>query len=151
MSRIATFLWFDTQAEEAANYYTSIFPNSKVTGVTRMPDGNVMIATFELDGQQFIALNGGPHFQFNEAISIYVDCQSQEEVDRLWDTLTAEGEESECGWLKDRYGLSWQLIPSELPSLLADPDPEKAARAMTAMRTMRKIDIKALRDARDHA
>lgn len=148
---IATFLWFDHQAEEAAELYTGIVGNSRIKDVTRGPDGSVMAVTFELDGQQFLGLNGGPHYQFSEAISIYVGCDSQEQVDELWDKLTDGGSEGPCGWLKDKYGLSWQIIPNVLPTLLGDPDPERAARAGAAMQKMKKIDIKALQDAADHA
>jgi predicted 3-demethylubiquinone-9 3-methyltransferase (glyoxalase superfamily) len=154
MQKITTFLWFDTQAEEAATLYTSLFPNSRITDVSRYGDagpgapGSVMTVTFELDGQQFTALNGGPEFKFTEAISLSVDCASQEEVDELWDKLTADGgEESQCGWLKDKYGLSWQIVPRRLPELLTDPDPARASRAMQAMFGMKKIDVKALEDA----
>jgi predicted 3-demethylubiquinone-9 3-methyltransferase (glyoxalase superfamily) len=147
MPKITTFLWFDKQAEEAAKFYTSIFPNSKNTGVSRYgaggprPAGSVMTATFELDGQPFIALNGGPLFKFNESISLFVDCKSQAEVDEYWEKLTEGGEESRCGWLKDKYGLSWQVIPSKLPELIRDP------RAMKAMLGMKKIDIAELERA----
>src|SRR4051794_26808412 len=154
MQKITTFLWFDNQAEEAAALYTSLFPNSRITDVSRYGDagpgapGSVMTVTFELAGQQFTALNGGPRFPFTEAISLSVDCASQEEVDELWDKLTADGgEESQCGWLKDRYGLSWQIVPRRLSELLTDPDPARANRAMQAMLGMRKLDVKALEDA----
>jgi predicted 3-demethylubiquinone-9 3-methyltransferase (glyoxalase superfamily) len=153
MQKITTYLWYDNQAEEAAIFYTSIFKNSRVLEVNRygegapMPAGTAMIVRFELDGQEFIALNGGPHFKFNEAISLYVDCEDQAEVDYFWDRLVDGGEPSQCGWLKDRYGLSWQIIPRELPSLLFDPDTEKAQRATQAMFTMSKIDIEAMRKA----
>jgi len=153
MQKITTYLWYDNQAEEAAIFYTSIFKNSKVLEVNRygegapMPAGTAMIVRFELDGQEFIALNGGPHFKFNEAISLYVDCEDQAEVDYFWDRLVDGGEPSQCGWLKDRYGLSWQIIPRELPSLLFDPETEKAQRATQAMFTMSKIDIEAMRKA----
>jgi predicted 3-demethylubiquinone-9 3-methyltransferase (glyoxalase superfamily) len=151
MSRIATYLWFDHQAEEAAEFYTSLIGNSRVKDVSRGPDGSVMAVTFDLDGQQFLALNGGPAFTFSEAISIYVGCESQEQVDELWAKLTDGGAEGPCGWLKDRYGLSWQIIPDALPALLSDPDPGRATRAATAMRQMKKIDIKALAAAADGA
>lgn len=153
MQKITTFLWFDDKAEEAMNFYVSLFKNSKVVGVSRYgdagpgPRGSVMTATFQLEGQEFIALNGGPHFKFTEAISLYVDCRTQEEVDYLWEKLTEGGQESMCGWLKDRYGLSWQIIPSALRELMGDKDPAKSKRVMTAMLQMRKIDIKKLRDA----
>jgi predicted 3-demethylubiquinone-9 3-methyltransferase (glyoxalase superfamily) len=153
MQKITTYLWYDNQAEEAAVFYTSIFKNSRVLEVNRygegapMPAGTAMTVRFELDGQEFIALNGGPHFKFNEAISLYVDCEDQAEVDYFWDRLVDGGEPSQCGWLKDRYGLSWQIIPRELPSLLFDQDPAKAQRATQAMFTMTKIDVEALRRA----
>lgn len=157
MPRITPFLWFDTQAEEAARFYTSIFPNSRVGAITRYgegapgPAGGVMTVAFELDGREFIALNGGPHFAFNESISFSIDCETQEEVDYYWEKLTAGGTEVQCGWLKDRYGLCWQVNPRILGQLLGDPDPEKARRAMQAMLTMKKIDIAALRAAVDGA
>jgi predicted 3-demethylubiquinone-9 3-methyltransferase (glyoxalase superfamily) len=155
MQKIVTYLWFDNQAEEAANFYTSLFEDSKVTDVSRYGEagpgepGSVMVTTFQLAGQEYIALNGGPQFKFTEATSLYVNCESQEEVDRLWNALTDGGEEQPCGWLKDRYGLSWQIIPTALPRLLSDPDPAKARRVMEAMFTMRKIDIAALQAAYD--
>lgn len=147
MSKVSTYLWFNDQAEEAASFYTSVVPNSKVHDVTRSGDGSILVVTFELDGQQFIALNGGPQFTFTEATSIYVSCETQEEVDEVWAKLSGGGEEGPCGWLKDRYGLSWQVIPSVLPRLLGDPDPEKAQRVGAAMHSMKKIDIKGLQDA----
>lgn len=150
MQKIRTFLWFNDQAEEAANFYVSVFGDGKVTDVHRAgPGGAVMMVTFELFGQEFMALNGGPEFTFTEAISLYVDCTSQEEVDALWTKLTDGGEESMCGWLKDRYGLSWQIIPRTLTDLLTDPDPARAQRAMEAMLTMQKIDSAALIAAAD--
>lgn len=148
MSKISTFLWFDDKAEEAAQFYTSVIKNSRINDVNHVGDGSVTVVSFELDGQQFQALNGGPHFTFNEATSIYVSCESQSEVDELWERLTDGGEEGPCGWLKDRYGLSWQIIPDALPELLTDPDPAVAARVMTAMREMKKLDIQGLRDAK---
>ncbi|GAA3315220.1 VOC family protein [Nonomuraea dietziae] len=141
MQKITTYLWFDNQAEEAANHYVSIFPNSRVVEVTPM------IVTFEIEGQRFIALNGGPQFTFTEAISLYVDCDTQEEVDELWAKLVEGGQESQCGWLKDKYGLSWQIIPKALPKLLSDPDPARAERAMQAMLKMSKINVKELEEA----
>jgi predicted 3-demethylubiquinone-9 3-methyltransferase (glyoxalase superfamily) len=148
MNKITPFLWFDDQAEEAMNFYTSIFKNSKVLGVTPGPNGKAMSVNFELEGQEFIGLNAGPQFKFNEAISFLVDCKTQEEVDELWAKLTADGgEESMCGWLKDKYGLSWQIIPSALSGMISDPDPVKAQRAMQAMLQMRKIDIEGIRRA----
>jgi predicted 3-demethylubiquinone-9 3-methyltransferase (glyoxalase superfamily) len=144
MSKITPFLWFDTQAEEAADLYTSIFPNSRVASVARYgdsgpgPTGSTMTVSFELDGQEFVALNGGPqHYTFNESVSFVVDCESQEEVDHFWSKLTADGgSESRCGWLKDRCGLSWQIVPRRLRELLGDPDPARAGRAMEAMLKM---------------
>jgi predicted 3-demethylubiquinone-9 3-methyltransferase (glyoxalase superfamily) len=150
MHKITPFLWFDTEAEEAMNLYVSIFKNSKVLGVTPGPNGRAMSVNFELEGQEFIGLNAGPQFQFNEAISFLVSCNSQEEVDELWEKLTADGgEEGRCGWLKDKYGLSWQIIPTALSEYLSDPDPEKAGRAMQAMLQMNKIDIHGLKQAYD--
>jgi predicted 3-demethylubiquinone-9 3-methyltransferase (glyoxalase superfamily) len=151
MQKITTFLWFDHEAEEAANFYVSIFQNSKVLDAKRFrgPGGQerVTVVKFELDGQEFIALNGGPHFKFTEAISLYVDCATQHEVDDLWNKLTAGGQESQCGWLKDRYGLSWQIVPNVLTELLADPDPRRSQRVMQAMLQMKKIDIETLKRA----
>jgi predicted 3-demethylubiquinone-9 3-methyltransferase (glyoxalase superfamily) len=153
MPRITPFLWFDTQAEEAANFYVSIFPNSTVGRIARYgeagpgPKGSVMTVEFTLDGRELVALNGGPLFKFTEAISLSVDCKSQEEVDRYWAKLTAGGEEGQCGWLKDRYGLSWQLNPTGLSEMVSDPDPEKAKRVMRAMLEMKKIDIATLEKA----
>jgi predicted 3-demethylubiquinone-9 3-methyltransferase (glyoxalase superfamily) len=148
-------LWFDTQAEEAAAFYTSVFPNSRVVGVTRYTDvgpgpaGSVMTVEFELDGQRFVGINGGPEFTFSEAVSFQVTCADQAEVDRYWAALTDGGEESQCGWLKDRYGLSWQVVPAGMEELFADPDPQRAQRAMEAMLGMRKLDVAALRAAAD--
>jgi predicted 3-demethylubiquinone-9 3-methyltransferase (glyoxalase superfamily) len=148
MRKITPFLWFDDQAEEAMNFYTSVFKNSRVLGVNSGPDGRALSVNFELEGQEFIALNAGPQFKFNEAISFFVDCRTQQEVDELWEKLIAGGgEESMCGWLKDRYGLSWQIIPSALGEMLGDPDPVKAQRVMQAMLQMRKIDIAGLKEA----
>ncbi|MGH7493024.1 MAG: VOC family protein [bacterium] len=153
MQKITPFLWFDNQAEQAANYYVSLFKNSKIIRVERYgeagpgPKGSVMIATFQLEGQEFIALNGGPRFKFTEAISFVVDCKTQQEVDLLWEKLSEGGEKSMCGWLKDKYGLSWQIVPTVLNEMLADKDPEKAKRVMQAMLQMSKIDIQALRQA----
>lgn len=146
MQRIVTFLWFDTQAEEAAAFYTSLFPDSRITDVASS-NGTVMNVTFELDGQEFMALNGGPEFTFNEAISLFVKCETQAEIDRLWDALTEGGEEGRCGWLKDRYGVSWQIVPTALGALLSHPDPAKAQRSMQAMLGMTKLDIRALEAA----
>ena len=147
MKKITPFLWFDYQAEDAMNFYVSIFKNSQVLGVTRSPDGKVFTVSFQLDGQEFMALNAGPQFPFTEAISFYVNCEDQAEVDELWDKLSAGGEESQCGWLKDKFGLSWQIIPDALPRLLGDPDPQKAKRAMDDMLQMQKIDVAALEKA----
>jgi len=142
MPKITPFLWYDNnQAEEAANFYVSIFKNSRVIDVTPM------VVTFELEGQMFLALNGGPEYKFTEAISLYTSCETQDEVDELWAKLSEGGQEDRCGWLKDRYGLSWQVIPTVLSELLNDPDPVKAQRATQAMLGMNKIDIQGLRDA----
>jgi predicted 3-demethylubiquinone-9 3-methyltransferase (glyoxalase superfamily) len=152
--KIKTFLWYDSQAEQAAELYTSLFKNSRILNVARFgeggpgPAGSAMTVNFELDGQEFIALNGGPMFQFTEAVSLLVGCENQKEVDDLWNKLTADGgEESMCGWLKDRFGLSWQIIPTALWGLMGDPDPAKAARVTQAMLQMKKIDIAALERA----
>lgn len=151
MKKITPFLWFDNQAEEAMNFYVSIFKNSRVLGVMPGPNGIAQSVTFELEGQEFMALNAGPQFKFNEAISFFVNCETQAEVDELWNKLTADGgEESMCGWLKDKYGLSWQIIPTALGELLGDPDREKAGRVMQAMLRMTKIDIQGLREAYEH-
>lgn len=153
MQKITPFLWYDNQAEEAINFYISLFKNSKILDVSRygegapMPAGLLMSATFVLDGQQFMALNAGPYFKFTEAFSMYVNCETQAEVDELWEKLTKEGEESQCGWLKDKYGLSWQIIPKQLGQLLGDPDREKAGRVMQAMLQMQKLDIAKLEQA----
>jgi len=153
MPKISPFLWFDTQALEAANYYVSIFPNSKVTKVAYYtdvgpgPKGSVMTVEFELDGQKHIALNGGPHFKFTEAISLTIECETQDEVDRYWEKLSEGGAKSDCGWLKDKYGLSWQVTPTILPHLISDKDPAKAKRAMQAMMTMKKLVIADLKKA----
>jgi len=156
MQKITTFLWFNDKAEEAANFYVSLFNNSKILNVARYgdagpgPKGSAMTVTFQLEGQQYIALNGGPMFSFTEAISLFVNCESQPEVDELWSKLTADGgQESHCGWLKDKYGLSWQIIPSALMRLMGDPDPEKSKRVMLAMLQMSKIDTAKLQQAYD--
>lgn len=142
MKKITPFLWFDTQAEEAMNLYTSIFKNSKVLGVSRGPDGKVQSVNFEIEGQEISGFNAGPQFKFNESISFFVDCKDQAEVDELWNKLIADGgEESQCGWLKDKFGLSWQIVPAALIQYLGDPDPVKAQRVMQAMLNMRKIVI----------
>ncbi|MGH7752214.1 MAG: VOC family protein [Gemmatimonadales bacterium] len=157
MQKIVPFLWFNDNAEEAMNFYVSIFKNSKVLNASRYgdagpgPKGTVMSATFELEGQQFNALNGGPQFKFTEAISLFVNCETQEEVDELWQKLTAGGSEQPCGWLKDKFGLSWQIIPSALGRMLGDKNPKKAAAAMQAMLKMKKIDIKQLEGAYNRA
>ncbi|HEX9129707.1 MAG TPA: VOC family protein [Gemmatimonadaceae bacterium] len=149
--KITPFLWFDGNAEEAMNFYVSVFKNSKIVNVSRYggPTGMVISATFQLAGQQFHALNGGPQFKFTEAISLFVNCESQEEVDELWEKLSQGGEKSRCGWLKDKFGLSWQVIPSVLGKMLTDKDREKAKRVMNAMLQMDKIDIKKLKQAYD--
>jgi len=155
--KITPFLWFDNNAEEAMNFYVSIFKNSKILSVTRYgdagpgPKGTVMTGTFQLEGQQFIALNGGPHFKFTEAISLFVNCDTQEEVDDLWSKLIADGgAPSQCGWLKDKFGLSWQIIPAVLMELMSDKDPSRSKRVMEAMLPMTKIDIHRLKQAYDH-
>ncbi len=148
MQKITPFLWFDNNAEEAIQFYVGIFKNSKILNINRMGDsGAVLTATFQLEGQEFMALNGGPMFKFTEAISLFVSCETQEEVDTLWQKLTAGGEESRCGWLKDKFGLSWQIIPKALGELMGDPDPVKAQRVMQAMLQMNKIDIQTLKAA----
>jgi predicted 3-demethylubiquinone-9 3-methyltransferase (glyoxalase superfamily) len=153
MQKIVPFLWFDTQAEEAAKFYVSLFKNSKIGAVSRYgeagpgPKGTAMSVSFQLNGQDFYALNGGPLFKFTEAISLYINCETQEEVDELWEKLSAGGSKSQCGWLKDRYGLSWQVIPTALGKLLGDKDPAKAKRVMEAMLKMTKIEIKKLEQA----
>jgi predicted 3-demethylubiquinone-9 3-methyltransferase (glyoxalase superfamily) len=147
--KITTFLWFDNNAEEAANFYVSVFKNSRILETTRYtsagpgPEGTVMTIAFELDGQQFTALNGGPHFKFNEAISLVVHCKSQDEVDYYWERLSAGADPraQQCGWLKDRFGLSWQVVPDRAIELMSDPDPEKGRRAMAAILKMKKIDL----------
>lgn len=155
MQKITPNLWFDTQAEEAAKFYTSIFKDSRITSVTRYgeagpgPEGSVLTVTFELEGQQFTALNGGPQFKFTEAVSLAVSCENQEELDELWDSLSAGGEVQECGWLKDKYGLSWQIVPAVLPEMLEDPDRERADRVMKALLAMKKLDIAELKRAYD--
>jgi predicted 3-demethylubiquinone-9 3-methyltransferase (glyoxalase superfamily) len=153
MQKITPFLWFDTEGEEAAKFYTSVFPNSRIVDIAYYgsagprPEGTVMTVSFELDGQRFVALNGGPEFTFNESISLQVDCETQDEVDDFWSRLTEGGEEGPCGWLKDKYGLSWQIVPRRLVELLSDPDKEKSQRAMKAMLEMKKIEIDELERA----
>ena len=157
MQNITPFVWFDDQAEEAMNFYVSIFKDSRVLGVARYgkagaeasgrPEGSVMTVQFQLNGQELTALNGGPHFKFTEAVSFVVNCETQEEVDEYWQKLLAGGQESQCGWLKDKYGLSWQIVPTVLGELLQDKDTEKSERVMKAMLQMKKIDIKTLQQA----
>ena len=150
MQKITPYLWFDGQAEDAAAHYTSIFKNARIVDVNRMGEGGPAVTvTFEIDGQQFVALNGGPQFAFTEAMSLFVSCRDQAEVDDLWERLSEGGEKGQCGWLKDRYGVSWQVIPTALGELMGDPDPEKAGRVVQAMLGMTKIDIQGLRDAYD--
>jgi predicted 3-demethylubiquinone-9 3-methyltransferase (glyoxalase superfamily) len=157
--KITPFLWFDSQAEEAANFYVSIFKPSRIGAITRYddegskaarrPKGSIMTVEFELDGQKFTALNGGPLFKFTEAISLVVNCENQTEIDHFWDKLSAGGEEVQCGWLKDRFGVSWQVVPTILIELLQDKDPERSRRVMAAMLKMKKLDVDALRKAYD--
>jgi predicted 3-demethylubiquinone-9 3-methyltransferase (glyoxalase superfamily) len=155
MQKITPFLWFDNNAEEAAKFYVSVFKNSKIGGVSRYgeagpePAGTVMVATFQLDGQEFVALNGGPRFKFTEAISLVVNCETQAEVDEFWEKLSEGGEKSRCRWLKDKYGLSWQVVPTVLAELMQGKDPEKSKRVMKAMLQMDKIDIEPLKQAYD--
>jgi predicted 3-demethylubiquinone-9 3-methyltransferase (glyoxalase superfamily) len=157
MQKITPFLWFDGKAEEAMNFYVSIFKHAKVGRVSRWGDagpgvkGTVMSATFTLEGQEFFALNGGPHYSFTPAISFFVDCKTQDEVDELWEKLSAGGEPNRCGWLRDKFGLSWQIIPDTLSTLLNDPDPKKSQSVMRAMMQMGKIDIAGLQQAYDQA
>ena len=156
MQKITTFLWFDDKAEEAANFYVSLFKDSKIETVARYgdagpgPKGTVMVVTFQLEGQQFTALNGGPQFTFTPAVSLFVNCETQEEVDELWEKLSAGGRKDRCGWLQDKYGLSWQIIPTVLGKLMSDPDPAKSSRVMKAMLQMDKLDIKRLQEAYQH-
>jgi predicted 3-demethylubiquinone-9 3-methyltransferase (glyoxalase superfamily) len=155
--KITPFLWFNDQAEEAANFYATIFKNSKITKVSRYgeagpgPKGSVMTVAFELEGQEFIALNGGPHFQFTEAISFVVNCDTQEEIDQFWEKLSHGGKVQQCGWLKDKYGLSWQIVPTVLAELVGDKDPQKSSRVMEAMLKMVKLDINALKHAAEQS
>jgi len=155
MQKITPFLWFDNQAEEAMNFYVSIFKNSKTLSCTRYgdagpgPKGTVIVASFELDGQEFMALNGGPRFKFTEAVSFVVSCETQAEIDEMWARLSAGGEESQCGWLKDKFGLSWQVVPPILSKLMQDKDPQKSNRVMQALLQMKKIDIATLQRAYD--
>lgn len=153
MQKITTFLWFNDKAEEAANFYVSLFKNSKIDAISRYgdagpgPKGSVMVVNFELDGQKFMALNGGPHFTFTPAISLFVNCESQDEVDQLWEKLADGGRKDRCGWLQDKYGLSWQIIPKALMQLMSDSDRQKAGRVMKAMLQMDKIDVRKLEEA----
>jgi predicted 3-demethylubiquinone-9 3-methyltransferase (glyoxalase superfamily) len=153
MREITVCLWFDTEGEEAARFYTSVFPNSRITDVARYgsagprPEGTIMTVSFELDGMKFVALNGGPQFSFSEAVSLQVLCDSQDEVDAYWSKLSEGGQEGPCGWLKDKFGLSWQIVPTRLPELLQDPDRETSQRVMAAMLEMGKIDVEALERA----
>jgi predicted 3-demethylubiquinone-9 3-methyltransferase (glyoxalase superfamily) len=153
VQKVMPCLWFDTAGEEAAKFYVSVFPNSRIVEVTRYgtagprPEGMVMTVSFELNGERFVALNGGPEFSFDEAISFQVTCADQDEVDYYWEKLSAGGEEGPCGWLKDRFGLSWQIVPAALPELLGDADPDRAERATRAMLKMKKLDIEALKRA----
>jgi predicted 3-demethylubiquinone-9 3-methyltransferase (glyoxalase superfamily) len=153
--KITPNLWFDTEAEEAANFYVSVFENSRIVNVSRYgeagprPAGMVMTVEFELDGQRFVAINGGPEFSFDEAVSFQIKCETQDDVDHYWERLSEGGSEGPCGWLKDSYGLSWQVVPTALDELVADPDPQRAQRAMQAMLAMGKLDIAALRSAAD--
>ncbi len=150
-NKIAPCLWFDTQAEEAAKFYCSVFKNAKLGRVSRYPKagqeihgkpaGSVMVVEFELDGQPFVALNGGPHFKFDESVSFQIYCETQDEIDYYWRALTGGGEEGQCGWLKDRFGLSWQVVPAAIPQMMADPDTEKSARVMNAFMKMKKLDL----------
>jgi predicted 3-demethylubiquinone-9 3-methyltransferase (glyoxalase superfamily) len=151
MQKITPFLWFDGKAEEAAEFYTSIFNDSKIMKVTPGPNGTVMSVVFQLEGQEFFALNGGPHFTFSPAISFFVNCETQGEVDALWEKLSAGGEKQRCGWLKDQFGVSWQVIPSALGRLLQDEDAAKSQRVLRAMMQMNKIDIAGLERAHAHA
>jgi predicted 3-demethylubiquinone-9 3-methyltransferase (glyoxalase superfamily) len=161
MQKITPFLWFDDKAEEAAHFYVSIFKNARVGAITRYsketsnasgrPTGSIMTVAFQLDGQEFIALNGGPHFQFNEAVSFVVNCETQAEIDELWKKLSSGGQESQCGWLKDKYGVSWQIVPIALGKLMSSADPKKSQRVMNALLRMRKLDIQALQQAYDQA
>lgn len=157
MQKITATLWFDSQAEDAANHYTSLFENSEILSISRygegapLPEGTVMTVNFTIEGQQFIALNGGPAHNFTEAVSFMISCEDQAEVDRFWDNLTKDGEEGQCGWLKDKFGLSWQVVPSALYALLGDPDPDRAQRAMAAMLQMRRLDIDVMRQAAEQS
>ena len=152
--KITPFLWFNNEAEEAAKFYTSVFPKSRITNLSRYteagprPAGSVMVVTFELDGREFAALNGGPEFPFSEAVSFMVNCETQEEVDYYWEKLSAGGREDQCGWLKDKFGLSWQIVPTALGELMSEGDPDSSRRVMEALLKMKKLDIRALEEAR---
>ena len=155
--KITPCLWFDTQAEQAANFYCSVFKNSNVSAISRYPEagqeihhkepGSVMVVAFELDGQPFVALNGGPNFKFDEAISFQIMCETQADIDYYWNALTKDGQEGPCGWLKDKFGLSWQVVPTAIPKMMTDPDPKKSARVMNAFMTMKKLDLAAIKRA----
>ncbi len=153
--RVTPNLWFDTQAEQAAEFYCSIFPNSRIVSIARYPEGapgpvgEVMTVEYELDGQRYVHINGGPQFTFSEAVSFQINCADQAEVDHYWEKLTDGGEESQCGWLKDRYGFSWQVVPAGMEELFSDPDPARSQRAMQAMLQMRKLDVEEMRRAAD--
>jgi len=153
MQKVTPFLWFDNNAEEAADFYTSIFKDSKINNKTRYveggmgPKGSIMTVEFELEGQRFTALNGGPHFRFNEAVSFIVKCKTQKEIDYFWEKLSEGGSDQQCGWLKDKFGLSWQIVPENIAELLGYSDPEKTKRAMAALMQMKKLDIRALQEA----
>ncbi len=150
MKKVTPFLWFDTQAENAMNFYVSLFKNAKVNNISRGPDGKVFSVAFELDGQEFLGLNAGPQFKFNEAVSMFVNCEDQAEVDHFWNALIADGgEESMCGWCKDKFGLWWQIVPKQLGELMGDPDPEKSGRVMQAMLKMKKIIVADLQKAHE--
>jgi predicted 3-demethylubiquinone-9 3-methyltransferase (glyoxalase superfamily) len=161
MEKIVTYLWFDDQAEEAANFYTSVFKDSKVLGMTHYPEaatevsgkpaGSVLTVDFEIQGQRFVALNGGPEFKFSEAVSFQIECEDQQEVDYFWDALTDGGEESACGWLKDRFGVSWQVTPKALAKMISDPNPAKVNAAVAAFLPMRKLDLDTIQKAFDEA
>ena len=157
MQKITPFLWFDGKAEEAARFYVSIFRNSKIAGVTRYgeqgpgPKGSVMVVTFELDGQEFCALNGGPQFTFSPAVSFVVNCRTQQEVDVMWEKLSQDGEKQRCGWVKDKYGVSWQIVPSALPKMLQGADAEKSNRVINAIMQMNKLDVEGLKQAYEQA
>jgi predicted 3-demethylubiquinone-9 3-methyltransferase (glyoxalase superfamily) len=149
MKKITPFLWFDSNLEQAMNFYTSIFKNSRISNVTKN-NGKIFSANFELDGQEFYAINGGPRFKFTEAISFFVNCETQNEINYFWQKLSEGGEKGQCGWLKDKFGLSWQIVPTVLSKLLNDPDPVKSQRVMNAMLKMTRLDINSLKEAYEH-